>query len=616
MTDKIRLLILSSLSLALIGGIFAPTVVQAATTEPSSSTTSDSSKDTTTHFNSFESPYNSIIDEKGNLVKDYWYPTASSQIYTSNEVQTDGFTSNFATIMDFHPSGSEDAADLMLSFAQNGLQADPSESLAQYLFSVEPEDSFLGSGTHFANAAAFAKCYALTSYFYAWAISIAAQQDLGTDDYATAKSEYKTTIRPMLLEISSLSNCTDETNNNFYHHLDETFSNTDGFTYNTGFARYLRQSSKFHIDTYSTEERAKLNPAATAEKNTELLAQPLSSFIQKQDGNVMADGVLSAQLIGGPLAYVFGKQPTQPTTPSITSTPSAPVTIHYVDEQGNTLKPDKTLTGSFGDSYKAELLTINGYKLTKTTGQESGTFTSSDQSITYTYRKITTDPVIKNHIIYSTKKINLYASPTFTKKAIEATYAKAARTNRPMFKILGIATSKNGTQRYKVIDLNGKGITGYITTKAGYIASLYYRTKPKRITVINPSGLDAYPKRNLTGKKTHYKQGQTFRVKKIVSHNLTTRFLLSNGTYISADKKLVTTNKEATTKRIVTKTAINRYGTANLTKKNKHIAKGTTLKVTGWAYSNTNNFRKGDTLRYKVAGGYITANSRFIQTIK
>jgi len=105
-------------------------------------------------------------------------------------------------------------------------------------------------------------------------------------------------------------------------------------------------------------------------------------------------------------------------------------------------------------------------------------------------------------------------------------------------------------------------------------------------------------------------------VKKIVSHNLTTRFLLSNGTYISADKKLVTTNKEATTKRIVTKTAINRYGTANLTKKNKHIAKGTTLKVTGWAYSNTNNFRKGDTLRYKVAGGYITANSRFIQTIK
>ncbi|WP_082622305.1 DUF5776 domain-containing protein [Levilactobacillus senmaizukei] len=69
-------------------------------------------------------------------------------------------------------------------------------------------------------------------------------------------------------------------------------------------------------------------------------------------------------------------------------------------------------------------------------------------------------------------------------------------------------------------------------------------------------------------------------------------------------------------KRVQAKTAINRYGTANLTKKNKHFAKKSTFTIKGWAYSNTNNFRKGDTLRYKVAGGYITGNSRFIKTFR
>lgn len=69
-------------------------------------------------------------------------------------------------------------------------------------------------------------------------------------------------------------------------------------------------------------------------------------------------------------------------------------------------------------------------------------------------------------------------------------------------------------------------------------------------------------------------------------------------------------------KKIVTKTAINRYRTANLTKRNRHYRKNTVLKVTGWTYSNANNFSKRDTLRYQVSGGYVTGNSRYVRGIK
>jgi len=105
-------------------------------------------------------------------------------------------------------------------------------------------------------------------------------------------------------------------------------------------------------------------------------------------------------------------------------------------------------------------------------------------------------------------------------------------------------------------------------------------------------------------------------VNKLVSHNLTTRFQLTNGKYVSADKNLVLAGEYSLPKQVQAKTGINRYGTANLTKKNRHIAKGTTLKITGWAYSNAHNFSKGDTLRYKIAGGYVTANDRLVDTIR
>lgn len=107
------------------------------------------------------------------------------------------------------------------------------------------------------------------------------------------------------------------------------------------------------------------------------------------------------------------------------------------------------------------------------------------------------------------------------------------------------ARSKAGVLRYKVRDVNHKsktaGKVGYITANRKFVVTAYYASMPKnkRITVIAKKGVNAYRQANLTKKVTHYKAGTRLKVKKLVKHNLTTRYQLTNGQFVTANKKLV-----------------------------------------------------------------------------
>lgn len=152
---------------------------------------------------------------------------------------------------------------------------------------------------------------------------------------------------------------------------------------------------------------------------------------------------------------------------------------------------------------------------------------------------------VKGSAVYATKGIYMYRSVNFTKSQRTATYPKAKRVNRPMFVVLGYDKSNGGALRYKVRDVNhGKktaGKIGYITTNPKYVVNVYYKTMPKshKITVINKKGIHAYKNVNLTGRAKTFKKGTHVTVKSFEKHNLTTRYKLSNGTYITANKKLV-----------------------------------------------------------------------------
>jgi len=220
----------------------------------------------------------------------------------------------------------------------------------------------------------------------------------------------------------------------------------------------------------------------------------------------------------------------------------------------------------------------------------------------------------KQSVIYATKKIGLYNTPNFSAKTRQVWYPKQPRIYRPMFKVTGYAKSTNGTPRYLVKDVNREsktfGRTGYVTTRSAYVSPAYYQQKSGKVTVIAPHGINAYQKQNFTQKINHYRQGQVLTVKKIVRHNLTTRYILKDGRYITANKKNVQSRRVAMATKVRTKTTVNLYRDVNLKHHLKSYRKNTMIAIKGWDYS------MNGAKRYQVASGYITANTKLVKVIK
>ncbi|WP_288527963.1 DUF5776 domain-containing protein [uncultured Secundilactobacillus sp.] len=140
-------------------------------------------------------------------------------------------------------------------------------------------------------------------------------------------------------------------------------------------------------------------------------------------------------------------------------------------------------------------------------------------------------------LIYAISSLKLYQSNQLKGKVI-ASYAKHRRTNRPVFKVLRTVKNDAGKKAYYVQNqVSGK--KGYITTSAKSVAYAYYQTTPKRIKIISNGGLNLYKKSTLSGKQHHYQKGQSLKVHKLVKNGAMTRFQLMNGSYVTANKKMV-----------------------------------------------------------------------------
>ena len=364
--------------------------------------------------------------------------------------------------------------------------------------------------------------------------------------------------------------------------------------------------------------------------------------------------------------YRFYKDPTNPQPVlsyfmpyDIQEAKAQPVTVQYVDSNGNKLHDPATITGNIDESFdlsKAQYkLTIPGYTFQKYDPAQIGTISDKEQTFKLVYTKnaspvIPTPPTTPTtpetpeqptnpskptpptenqqpdyatttgEVVYSLKKIYLYKNPTFKKSERITSYAKKPRVFRPMFVVTDYQRSSQGRLRYKVRDVNHEsktaGKTGYITTKSTYVSPVYYESKPKFVTVISPNGVNEYNEKNLTEKVTTFKQGTVLKVASITTHNLTTRYMLGNGNFITANRKLVMNGKQKQPKRVVVKRAINRYNNANFSKKNGHFKKGDKLAINFYTYSHATSHSKSGAKRFAVKGGYITANAKFVKVYK
>ncbi|KRK77265.1 hypothetical protein FD30_GL000318 [Levilactobacillus namurensis DSM 19117] len=154
--------------------------------------------------------------------------------------------------------------------------------------------------------------------------------------------------------------------------------------------------------------------------------------------------------------------------------------------------------------------------------------------------------------VYPVRKIGLYRTPTFSAQQRLAWYHQYTDAAQAQFMVIGMFLSKHGRLRYKVRDVNHGsktyGLVGYITARWDFVRPTYYlhqvHTKVK-VLVINPEGINGYRRPDLTGKRQHYAKGQWLTVCRLVHHHLTTRFQLSNGQYVTANRELVKLGRHA-----------------------------------------------------------------------
>lgn len=213
------------------------------------------------------------------------------------------------------------------------------------------------------------------------------------------------------------------------------------------------------------------------------------------------------------------------------------------------------------------------------------------------------------------RKLGLYRQPTFTSRQRLTWYKRQPRGRQPQLVVIGQRLSRHGRPRYRVRDVNHQSstyrLTGYVTTRPAYVQPTYYspRQRARVITVINPRGVNQYRRVNLTGKVRHVRQGQRLRVQRLVRYHLTTRFYLTNGQYVTANRQLVQTGRQSYPQHIRTKRAIGLYRDVNCQQRKRRVPVGWRLTVRGWDFSDHG------TRRYRVAGGFVTANPRFVQRI-
>ncbi|ECQ6723644.1 class 1 internalin InlJ [Listeria monocytogenes] len=179
------------------------------------------------------------------------------------------------------------------------------------------------------------------------------------------------------------------------------------------------------------------------------------------------------------------------------------VEIHYVDENNKQLSSATEISGTVGDNYTTEPKTIDGYTLTTTPDNATGTFNTSSQTVTYVYTKniVAAEPVTVNYVDANGKTL----APSETLNGtIGDTYKATAK------QIDGYTLSAEPTNATGQFT-NSAQTVNYIYTKNTNIDQPLPDKKPTNTTPTKPSNLkttevkkasDSLPK---TGDSTPWK---------------------------------------------------------------------------------------------------------------
>jgi len=252
------------------------------------------------------------------------------------------------------------------------------------------------------------------------------------------------------------------------------------------------------------------------------------------------------------------------------------------------------------------------YTKTPTTGTTGGgSATTTTSSASDTSSMASTASTIAPYQVYGKRALYRYQNVDFKKSERVQRYAKKAKTYAPVFTVVEVAKSAAGHTRYELNDGT------YITANSDYVGNLYWKGAGyTNLYVTNPKGINTHQATTFSDKGRHLKQGAAVGVTKVVKKGQMTRYQLADGTYITGNKEFVSPTRPLKVIRVKTKATVRLYKTVNLKHVIKTYKRGTTITIKGWDYSHGRDSNQAGTKRYRVAGGYITANNHFVKTIQ
>jgi hypothetical protein len=251
-------------------------------------------------------------------------------------------------------------------------------------------------------------------------------------------------------------------------------------------------------------------------------------YVMPSGSNVTAP---TDQTIGG---YV-GHSPVTVTSPAITGyTPDqSAVSVAFTDGAPTIITVNYTQN-------KVDAVAINSNN-----GNTINPVTNGSSSDTATSPTEPVDSAKANHVnaksaypfkVYAKTAIYKYQSTNFKKSQRIRKYVKRVRSSAPIFTVTKTVKDSQGHWRYKVAG-------GYITANSKNVGFLYWQSNQyKKLSVTNPKG--TYEYRSTIALKRNrvklLKEGTTVKVKGVVHNGMTTRYLLTDGNYVTGDKRVVT----------------------------------------------------------------------------
>ncbi|MBO0465946.1 MucBP domain-containing protein [Enterococcus plantarum] len=120
---------------------------------------------------------------------------------------------------------------------------------------------------------------------------------------------------------------------------------------------------------------------------------------------------------------------------------ASPVTVQYVDTEGNELVPSEVLTGKVSLPYETAAKNIPGWKLTEIPENAKATFSEEAQTVTYVYDRAEASPVTVQYV--DTEGNELASSEVLTGK-VNLPYETSAK-NISGWTLTGMPENTKGT---------------------------------------------------------------------------------------------------------------------------------------------------------------------------